>query len=244
MQLLQETHNACRLASIVEELAKSKVRQEEGDGGVHPDFRLWLSSMPSPDFPASVLRSSIKLTSEPPKGVKANITRTYADMTAEPFQSSCPSKPTAWKKLLFSLIFFHAVVQERRKFGSIGWNIPYSFNQSDLECSMMGLASFLNEAEEQVPWPAMEYVLGQINYGGHVTDDMDRRCLMSTLRRFITPRVMDKDYCFTPVSGTYYPPPAGTLEQCRQVLWTIESSLKHLRWCIRVTQCIPNGLFT
>ncbi len=109
---------------------------------------------------------------------------------------------------------------------------------------MMGLASFLNEAEEQVPWPAMEYVLGQINYGGHVTDDMDRRCLMSTLRRFITPRVMDKDYCFTPVSGTYYPPPAGTLEQCRQVLWTIDSSLKHLRWCIRVTQCIPNGLFT
>ncbi|KAL0028415.1 hypothetical protein WJX77_005025 [Trebouxia sp. C0004] len=207
-----------RLASIVEELAKSKVRQEEGDGGVHPDFRLWLSSMPSPDFPASVLRSGIKLTSEPPKGVKANVTRTYADMTAEPFQSSCPSKPTAWKKLLFSLTFFHAVIQERRKFGSIGWNIPYSFNQSDLECSMMGLASFLNEAEEQVPWPAMEYVLGQINYGGHVTDDMDRRCLMSTLRRFITPRVMDKDYCFTPVSGTYYPPPAGSLEQCRQFI--------------------------
>ena len=204
-----------RLASIVEELGKSKVQREEGDGGIHPDFRLWLSSMPSPTFPASVLQSGIKLTSEPPKGVKANITRTYADMTEGPFQASCPSKPTAWKRLLFSLTFFHAVIQERRKFGSVGWNIPYSFNQSDLECSMMGLASFLNEAEEQVPWPAMEYVLGQINYGGHVTDDMDRRCLMSTLRRFITSRVMDDDYRFTPVSGTYYPPPAGTLEQCR-----------------------------
>ena len=108
------------------------------------------------------------------------------------------------------------VVQERRKFGSIGWNIPYSFNQSDLECSMMGLATFLNEAEEQLPWPAMEYVLGQINYGGHVTDDMDRRCLMSTLRRFVTARIMDSDYRFTPVSGTYYAPPAATLAQCRQ----------------------------
>lgn len=107
------------------------------------------------------------------------------------------------------------LVQERRKFGSIGWNIPYSFNQSDLECSMMGLATFLNEAEDQLPWPAMEYVVGQINYGGHVTDDMDRRCLMSTLRRFLTAKVMDSDYTFTPVSGAYHPPQSGTLEQCR-----------------------------
>lgn len=69
--------------------------------------------MPSPDFPASVLQSSIKLTSEPPKGVKANVARTYADITEGPFESSCPSKPVAWKKLLFSLTFFHAVVQVR-----------------------------------------------------------------------------------------------------------------------------------
>lgn len=110
------------------------------------------------------------------------------------------------------------MMQERRKFGSMGWNNVYSFNQSDLECSMMGLATFLNQAEEQVPWPAVEYVLGQINYGGHVTDDMDRRCLMSTLRRFITAKVMDSDYRFTPVSGAYYPPNAGTLEHCRQVV--------------------------
>ena len=110
------------------------------------------------------------------------------------------------------------MMQERRKFGSMGWNNVYSFNQSDLECSMMGLATFLNQAEEQVPWPAVEYMLGQINYGGHVTDDMDRRCLMSTLRRFITAKVMDSDYRFTPVSGAYYPPNAGTLEQCRQAV--------------------------
>lgn len=102
-----------RLASIVEELSKSKVRKEEGDGGVHPNFRLWLSSMPSPHFPASVLQSSIKLTSEPPTGVKANVARTYADITEGPFESSCPSKPVAWKKLLFSLTFFHAVIQAR-----------------------------------------------------------------------------------------------------------------------------------
>eukprot|EP00965_Chrysotila_dentata_P006658 217565-Pleurochrysis_carterae.AAC.1 len=54
---------------------------------------------------------------------------------------------------------------------------------------------FLDEQSE-IPWQALLYVTGQINYGGRVTDDWDRRNLMVMLRRFYCPDILKDGYLF------------------------------------------------
>lgn len=95
--------------------------------------------------------------------MKANLKRSFAEMSENLFETC--KKPESFKKLIFGLAFFHAVIQERRKFGPLGFNIRYEFNDSDLDTSITMLKLFLDEQEE-IPWEALTYVTGHINYGG------------------------------------------------------------------------------
>ena len=110
---------------------------------VHPDYRLWLTSDPNPKFPVPVLQSGIKLTNEPPKGLRANLKGTYNEFTEETY-NAC-SKQRDFQKLMFSLAFFHTIILERRKFGSIGWNIPYQWMNSDFIICNAQLKIYLEE---------------------------------------------------------------------------------------------------
>ena len=66
----------------------------ENEDEVSDTFRLFLSSMPSRSFPVTVLQESVKITNEPPKGIRANVRQALLDMEKNYFEDNgnCSAK--------------------------------------------------------------------------------------------------------------------------------------------------------
>lgn len=198
------------LERILEELQLSDL---------HRDFRLWLTTMPIATFPVLLLQSGVKVVKESPKGLKANIRDTFQLEVSEDTWDSCSNNATTWRRLLFSLTYFHAVIQERRKFGPLGWNIPYEWNQSDFLASLKSLSTYISDEGEQVPWNALNYMIGIINYGGRVTDFLDNRCLTTILSMFFNDEVTQPKQFNITEDGVYcIPEDVSSLDKMKEYL--------------------------
>ncbi len=207
---LQNCHLAASWMTAMEELVK---KIAEPLTPVHIDFRLFLSSMPAKTFPVSVLQNSVKVTNEPPKGLRANTKRAFAEIQQSFFEENILGND--WRRIVFGICFFHAIIQERKKFGSLGWNIKYEFSDPDRESALLNFQMFCKEG--YIPWDALIYITGEITYGGRVTDFFDQRCLRTVLKKFFSPETLDDDYKFSE-SGIYYAPQFDTIKMYRDYI--------------------------
>ncbi|KAM3592376.1 uncharacterized protein V6R79_017533 [Siganus canaliculatus] len=192
--ILQNIHLVARWLGTLEKLL------EQLSEGSHENFRVFVSAEPSstPEshiIPQGILENSIKITNEPPTGMHANLHKALDNFNQDTLEMC--ARENEFKSILFALCYFHAVVAERRKFGPQGWNRSYPFNTGDLTISINVLYNYL-EANPKVPFDDLRYLFGEIMYGGHITDDWDRRLCRTYLEEYIKPEMMDGELCLAP----------------------------------------------
>ena len=168
------------------------------DKEIHEDFRLWITCLPENKFPLGLLQMAIKVTTEPPKGLQAGLSRTFNTMVNQDFLEKVEPYDK-WRSLVFSVCFLHSCVQERRKFGPLGFCIPYEFNNADLEASMLFIDKHLTQCQatnSAYSWNAIQYMVGEVQYGGRITDNLDRELFNAYCTIWLTDAVFQQNYCF------------------------------------------------
>jgi dynein heavy chain len=157
--------------------------------GSNKKFRLFLSSDAANSIPIGLLNRCIKITNEPPAGLKANIKRAFASLNRESFDDF----DSKMKSILFGLCHFHAVMLERKQYGPMGFNMMYPFSIGDLRDSAVVLSNYMeNSGGGKIPWADLRYIFGEIMYGGHIVNDFDRKMCNTYLDFFMKDELLDE----------------------------------------------------
>jgi dynein heavy chain len=134
--ILQNCHLGLKFMEEIETLVNKEAK-------IHEDFRLWITCEQRSGFPLGLLQKTIKVTNEPPKGIKAGLYKTFTTVINQEFLEKVECQQY-WHALIYTICYLHSIVIERRKFGPLGWCIPYEFNNSDLEASLLFVEKYLN----------------------------------------------------------------------------------------------------
>lgn len=79
------------------------------------------------------------------------------------------------------------------------------------------LQVYLDEYPE-TPWESLKYLIAGVCYGGHVTDDWDRRLLMTYVQQYINDESLTVPFYKLSSLTTYYVPRDGSLESYRDFI--------------------------
>jgi len=202
---------------------------------IHPDFRIILAARLAPRaaggrrgaggglLPWSLLAGSVKVFAGAGAGMRCKVINSlqgtrFAYLEEEEARSGNPGKfrdekgVERWnelRKIRFSLVVLHAALQERGRFGSMGWVVPYDFHESDLQGVVGAVEDILRgwSLERPVPWGSLCHLVSRVYEGGRVLHDHDRVTLEAILPAYLCPgTTSDDNYCYATQSRASFLP--------------------------------------
>ncbi len=157
------------------------------------------------------------MTTEPPQGLRSNMLTLYNTINEDLQFNRCTQR-NSYQKLLFALAWFHAILLERKKFKSLGFNINYDFNESDFAICHDLIIAFLDDYPDKVPLEAMRYLIAEANYGGRVTDDWDRRLVNVYINELFCQECIENDHFKLSELNDYVIPSPGDLTHYKEAI--------------------------
>ncbi|ORY81439.1 dynein heavy chain, cytosolic [Protomyces lactucae-debilis] len=165
----------------------------------HKRFRLFLTTEASPHVPTSLIRNARVVMSEPPPGLRASM---LASLKSVARNNRAMQPPTERVRLYVLLAWLHGIIQERLKFGSLGWSKGYEFNDADFEAGVHVIDAWLqrvaagrgNIAPDKIPWLALQRILSESVYGGRIDELTDQEQLTKMVQHFFSARAFDLDF--------------------------------------------------
>ena len=176
----------------VDWLRETLVKKIQGFGnGVHPEFRLFITSEINPKLPTGLLQVSDVIVAQAPTGIKATLNRYFSSipkdrLTISPIRS----------RLYLLLGWVHSVIQERLRFVPNGWSEAYEWTEADAIHALDVIDSLLAQEKnpsdpEKLPWDAIRSTLRKGVYGGRITETSDQNVLDELVDSVFVPQAYD-----------------------------------------------------
>ena len=165
------------------------------------DFRLWITTRETKNFPIPILQNCIKVVEEEPRTLKNSLLESFppsSNQTMDNYEDlSAPMK-----RMTLSISFFHALINERTRFKWTGWNQAYVFSGRDKLLSLQYLASFFSSSKTS--WlSSVSSFLCDCIIGSGVEDPTDSRTLAAIFNRFCSEEIVEADGANLDSEGVY-----------------------------------------
>ena len=144
---------------------------------IRDEFRLFMTTAPTNDFPLELLHFAVKVTSDPPRGLRAGMIRTFTQVVNQDRLEKVDAVDV-WKNVIWIMCFMHNILRGRCKYGPIGFCHPYDFSNSDLDTTLSYLERLSPSGNfDDAKWKMAKYIVCEIQYGGKVIDERDLEVL-------------------------------------------------------------------